>query len=141
MALMARNLIRRGEDMHLIEVRAGAVRLAPCGSWDVRGDDDPDTWLVRGDLFGPSGNRTVFMPHRAFVHCRYAVDPVRPWYGIGPLGWARHTGTLAANLENKLGQEAGGPVGHVIPVPTDGGDGGADDPLAMLKRDIAAARG
>ena len=141
MSLVARNLFRRGEDMHLIEVRRGAVRLAPCGSWDVRGDDSPDTWLVRGDLFGPSGNRTVFMPHQAFIHCRYAVDPARPWYGIGPLGWARHTGTLAANLENKLRQEAGGPVGHVIPVPTDGGDGGENDPLAMLKRDVAAARG
>ena len=141
MSLVARNLIRRGEDMHLIEVRNGAVRLAPCGSWDVRGDDDPETWLVRGDLFGPSGNRTVFRPHAAFIHARYAVDPARPWYGIGPLGWARHTGTLAANLENKLGQEAGGPVGHVIPVPTDGGDGGEDDALAMLKRDVAAARG
>lgn len=32
-------------------------------------------------------------------------------------------------------------MGHVIPVPTDGGDGGEDDPLAMLKRDVEAAKG
>ena len=111
LALVARDLIRRGESMHLIEVQDGAVRLCPVGSWDVRGDDDPGTWFVRADLFGPSGNRTVFRPHAAFIHARYAVDPARPWYGIGPLGWARHTGTLAANLENKLGQGSGRPGG------------------------------
>ena len=46
---------------------------------------------------------------------------------ISPLGWARSTGTLAANLETRLGEEAEGPVGHMIPVPHDGGDGADDD--------------
>ena len=74
--------------------------------------------------------------------CRYSGRLVRgPWYGISPLGWARSTGTLAANLETRLGEEAGGPVGHVIPVPQDGGDGTDDDPLAQFKIDLAAARG
>ena len=140
-ALIARNLIRRGEDMHLIEVRGGAIRLLPVGSWDVRGGDDPDLWFVRADLFGPSGNRTVFRPHSAFVHCRYAVDPARSWYGIPPLGWARSTGTLAGNLETRLAQEAGGPSGYVLPVPQDGGDGGDEDPLADFKSDMARAAG
>ena len=57
------------------------------------------------------------------------------------MGWARATGTLAANLESRLGEEAGGPVGHVIPVPQDGGDGEDDDPLKMLKADLAGAKG
>ena len=61
--------------------------------------------------------------------------------GIGPLGWARATGTLAANLETRLGEEAGGPVGHLLPVPADGGDGSEADPLASLKADLAAGRG
>ena len=61
--------------------------------------------------------------------------------GIGPLGWARATGALAANLEARLGEEAGGPVGHLLPIPSDGGDGGDDDPLKMLKADIAAGKG
>ena len=141
MALVARNLIRRGESLHLIEVRRRGLYLAPVGSWDVRGDDDPDTWVVRGDVFGPSGNRTVFRPWAAFVHCMYSVDPSRPWYGIGPLGWARDTGTLAAALESRLGQEAGGPVGHLLPIPADGGDGGDDDPLMSLKADLRSAKG
>ena len=40
-----------------------------------------------------------------------------------------------------MGEETGGPVGHVIPVPSDGGDGTDEDPLASLKADLANARG
>ena len=141
MALLARNLIRRGEDVHQIMIERGAVRLQPIGSWDVRGGPVESSWWYRCDRFGPSGNLTELVPAAAVLHCRYAVDSARPWYGISPLGWARSTGTLAANLETRLGEEAGGPVGHVIPVPSDGGDGSDDDPLAMLKADIAAAKG
>ena len=141
MALIARNLIRRGEDVHQIQVDRGEVRLQPIGSWDVRGGPREREWWYRVDEFGPSGNLTHFVPAAAVLHCRYAVDSARPWYGISPLGWARSTGTLAANLETRLGEEAGGPVGHVLPVPADGGDGEDDDPLAMLKADLAAAKG
>ena len=141
MAFLARNLIRRGEDVHQIMVEGGMVRLQPIGSWDVRGGPREREWWYRCDRFGPSGNLTELAPAAAVLHCRYAIDSARPWYGISPLGWARSTGTLAANLETQLGEEAGGPVGHVIPVPQDGGDGGDDDPLAELKADLAAAKG
>ena len=141
MALIARNLIRRGEDVHQLMVERGELRLQPIGSWDVRGGPREADWWYRVDEFGPSGNLTHFVPSAAVLHCRYAVDSARPWYGIGPLGWARSTGTLAANLETRLGEEAGGPVGHVLPVPSDGGAGGDDDPLAALKGDLAKARG
>ena len=140
-ALIARDLIRRGESVHLIDVRRGNVELLPCGSWDVRGGWREDEWLYRVDTFGPSGNDTHFVPATRVVHVRYAVDPSRPWLGISPLGWARSTGTLAANLERRLGQEAGAPVGSILPIPQDGGDGGEKDPLAQLKLDLAAAAG
>ena len=77
-------------------------------------------WWYRLDLFGPSGNVTRFVAGRAVVHARYAVDPARPWLGISPLQWARATGTLAANLKTRLGEETGGAVAHVLPVPQDG---------------------
>ena len=141
LALIARDLIRRGESVHAIEVERGAIRLAPVGSWDVRGGPDERAWWYRCDVFGPSGNLTRFVPSGAVVHARYAVDASRPWYGISPLGWARATGALAANLETRLGEEAGGPVGHLLPVPQDGGDGEAADPLAGLKVDLAKGRG
>ena len=140
-ALMFRDLIRRGESVHAIEVRDGGLMLRPVGSWDVRGGPDESAWWYRCDVFGPSGNETRFVPGGSVLHARYAVDAARPWYGIGPLGWARATGVLAANLETRLGEEAGGPVGHLLPVPQDGGDGSDDDPLASLKADLAAGKG
>ena len=140
-ALIARDLIRRGESVHLLDVDRGRVRLLPAGSWDVRGTWREDQWWYRLDLFGPSGNVTRFVPGQSVVHARYAVDPARPWLGISPLMWARATGTLAANLEQRLGEETGGRVAHLLPVPQDGGDGTDDDPLKGLKADIAAASG
>ena len=100
------------------------------------------SWWYRCDRFGPSGNLTELVPGAAVVHCRYAVDSARPWYGIGPLGWARSTGTLAANLETRLGEEAGSPVGSVIPYPVGPVDpDDEDDPTSALRRDIASAKG
>ncbi len=141
LGLIGRDLIRRGESLHLIRVRAGQVKLLPAGSWDVRGPWDEEDWFYRLDLFGPSGNSTRFVSGHQVVHARYAVDPARPWLGVSPLQWARATGTLAANLEQRLGEEAGGRVAHLLPIPQDGGDGSDDDPLKMLKKDIALAKG
>ena len=141
LALIGRDLIRRGESVFAIEVERGELALRPAGSWDVRGTWRESDWRYRLDLFGPSGNVTRFVPAAAVVHCRYAVDPARPWHGLSPLAWARATGTLAANLEQRLGEEASGSVARLIPVPQDGGDGGEDDPLAKLKADIARGKG
>ena len=58
-----------------------------------------------------------------------------------PLGWSRSTGRLAANLEARLAGEARMPTGVLMPIPTDGGDGGEDNPLASLKTDIAGLKG
>lgn len=140
-ALIARQLIRRGESVHLIDVTGGQMRLIPAGSWDIRGPWAESDWWYRADTFGPSGNATHFTPGSGVVHCRYAVDPARPWFGVAPLDWARSTGTLAAYLETRLGQEAGGTVAHVLPIPQDGGDGTDTDPLADLKADIRNAKG
>ena len=145
-ALMARNLIRRGESVHLIDLEAGRPVLRPVGSWDVRGGHMPSDWFIRCDLFGPSGNVTRFVPHAAVIHARYSVDPARPWLGLGPLSWARHTAALAAGLELRLSEEAGGPSGYVMPVPepeTPEGDGDDPntDPLTLIARGIAGLKG
>ena len=140
-ALIVRDLIRRGESLHEILVDRGELRLQPVGSWDVRGGWDERTWFYRVDEFGPSGNITRFRPAAAIVHCRYAVDPARPWLGIGPLGWARLAGTMLANSEARLGEEASGGVSRVVPLPSSMTGAGNQDKLAALKADFAKGRG
>ena len=93
------------------------LALIPGGTWDVRGPYNENEWLYRVDLFGASEHTTELIPSTGIVHARYAVDPTRPWIGIAPLQWARLTGTLAANVETRLGEEAGAPVGSFIPIP------------------------
>ena len=140
LALIARDLIRRGESIHLIETEGG-LHLRPVGSWDVRGGIMPANWYVRCDLYGPTANVTRIVPHAAVVHCRYSIDAARPWLGVGPMQWATATATLAGRLESGLAKEAGAKPAQLVPVPADGGDGSTSDPLAKLKTDIAAADG
>ena len=145
LALIGRELVRRGECVFAIKMIDGELRLIPAGSWDIRGGWDESGWLYRVDLFGASEHETELIPSTGVVHLRYAVDPGNPWIGLAPLQWARLTGQLTANLETRLSEEAGAPVGSFMPVP-DGQDGGdaedADaDSLAMLKGDVRAAKG
>ena len=111
--------------------------------WDVRGGWEKESWAYRLDLFGPSGNITRLVPEAAVVHCMYSYDAARPWLGLSPLEWAKATGTLAANLEARLGQEAGGPVGYLLPVPLDSSPGTDDapGPLDLLRKDVENLRG
>ena len=144
---LGRSLIRRGEAVYLIEVRRGALRLTPAGSWDIRGGPDPESWMYRADIFGPSGNLTRFVPGAAVLHPMFSYDPARPWLGLSPLQWASLTGALAGNLEKRLGEETGGPVGHVVPVPQDPDAGDDEDdnaeekPLDQLRKDLAGLAG
>ena len=142
LALIARNLIRRGEDHHRIYVRGGRVVLEPCGFAYAHGHGpDPAGWTYNVTLYGPTDSRHEWVPAASMLHTRYSVDSSRPWLGQGPLHWAHRTGTLAGALESRLGEEAGGPTGYFLPVPADGGDGGDGDSLAEWKRDLGAARG
>ena len=141
LSLIARDLIRRGASLHLLDVEDGMLKIRPAGSWDIRGTDDPMTWRVRLDLFGPSTSTSRYVGYDGVLHFRYAIDAARPWLGVGPLQWAGSTAALAGRLEAGLADEAGAPAAQIVPIPSDGGSGGDDDPLKQLKADIAAAKG
>ena len=141
LGLVGRDLIRRGESLHEIRVSDGRVRLIPVGSWSVHGSEDPESWIYQSTTYGASTSRTRWLPASAVIHIRFGYEPERPEIGIGPMEFAKLTGDLAANLELRLGEEAGGPVGHILPIPSDGGDGQDSDPLADLKRDLGSAKG
>ena len=77
------------------------------------------------------------------IHLQFGCDSgIAPWRGVSPLGFARATGRLAAALEERLGQEADTAVGFLLAVPAgDPSAEGDDDPLAALKKDLAALKG
>ena len=144
LATVARALIRRGEYLAAIEATpARGLELLTAGSWDIRGGPAEDGWFYRCDLFGPSGTVSRTVPSAQVLHMRYAVDPARAWRGLSPLEWANSTGALAGNLEHRLGEEAGAPVGAYLALPrADGVDpDDPDDPLADIRADIRGASG
>ena len=142
LALIGRDLIRRGECLFQIEIQDEALKLFPVGSWDVAGPWDEAEWVYRCDLFGPSGNVSRFVPSAGVVHCRYSVDPSRPWHGIGPLGWAALSGRLHAGSVSALSADMNAISSTVIPMPPGENAAAAeDDPLADLKSAITSARG
>ena len=146
LATIGRSLVRRGEAMHLIDVGPAGVELLDVGHWDVRGGVSRASWFVHADLSGPDTTETRTVPYAGAVHCMYAYDPARPWRGVAPLSWALQTGRLAAALERALADEAGSPVGSVVPIPegqreTENDDDDGDDPMAKLRADIAKLRG
>ena len=139
---IGRDLIRVGESLHVIRVdHMGAVHLVPASTWYWEGGANPDDWLVTATAYGPSGSETWRLPAASTVFASWGTATARPYHGIAPTGWASVSGRLAAEAERSLADEAGGPLAQLVAIPSDGGDDGADDPLAGLKTDITGARG
>ena len=143
LADISRRLIRYGESLHLIGVEHGNVLLHPVGSWDITGGVDETEWIYHVHLYGPSGSVSSYEPSNAVIHSRYSFEASRPWNGISPLGWCNTSGKLASSLETRLGEEASGPVGYLLPVPHDKSPGTEESPGAhdQLRKDINALRG
>ena len=146
-ASVASSLIRTGQALFIIGADpVDGLHLAPVSHWDVHGGPRPSTWYYRVELSGPSG--TAWETHSAaeVLHMRWATDPSRPWSGISPLQHAADTGSLAGWLERRLAEESSGPVGSFLPVAKYDADpdldaDDANDPLALLRRDIGGAKG
>ncbi|MYE88215.1 hypothetical protein F4X33_04385 [Candidatus Poribacteria bacterium] len=134
LAQIGRNLFDCGESVFEIEIRQGAVVLTPADSWDVEGTStDPLSWTYRLVLSAPSAQITRRRGADAVVHLRYGVS-TKPWQSEGPLQKSKTTRQLNANVEKRLADETGGPVGNLISVPDVSGTQG-------LQADISALRG
>ena len=141
-ALIARNLIRLGQDFHQIELRDGRPVLVPVGyAYPYSQSPDPMAWLYQSSVYTPSGSRHEWILGGAMLHCRYAVDPERPWIGLPPWRWAASAGSLAAYTEKRLSEEAAGAVGRVIPLPAAMTGPGSADKLEAFKADFSALKG
>ena len=142
LAQVGRDLIRSGDSMHVVRVDPmGAVKLIPASSWHWEGNHDPASWTVRVTAYGPSTSTTWNLSAASVVFVRWGSTPGQPYVGTGPLSWAHTTARLQSETERSLADEAGGPLAQLLAIPQEGGGDSEDDPLKLLKADIASARG
>ena len=144
LALIARNLIRRGEDHHRIYVRGGRLVLEPIGfSYPHGNGPDPMSWTYNATLYGPTDSRHEWVPAASILHTRYSVDSSRPWLGVPPWSWAASTSQAIAALDRLVAREAAAPHGSLLGVPqslqTD--EAGEVTPLDAFRGDLAKAKG
>ena len=137
--LIGRSLIRQGELVVLVRVDDnGRIVLLPADSHDITGDPDPDSWLYRVNVGGPSRTRThVAVRASSVLHFTYATDAGRPWKGLGPITIASLAGRLSSETVGMLADEASGIRGNLITTPVDG----EDPTVAQLKGDLPKLKG
>ena len=143
LAQVGRDLIRRGDSLHVIRLDGGGVKLIPASSWHWEGTHDPATWTVRATAYGPSTSTTWNLPAAGVVFMTWGSTPGQPYIGVAPVDWAHTTARLNAAAERTLADEAGGPVASLLTVPEGqaGDDDDDGDPLATLRAAIAGAKG
>lgn len=132
LADIGRDLITRGEAVYMLY--QGRMRRA--SSWEISGSNVGE-WTYSVQLPVPDGSRSEVRTMTGIAHPRYSSDRSRPWIGVGPLERAKLVGSLVGNMETRMGEEAGGSVGHVLPLPVDG----QDPTIAQLKADLANLQG
>ena len=132
LSMIGRALIERGEVVLALDYDGG-LRITPATFVQTYGDYR--SWQYDVSLSGPSLYSTRrHVASSRVLHFRYDERPEQPWRGVSPFSGAASTATLLANLEQKLAQEASGPVGQVIAVPT-----GID--TGKLRADLSALMG
>ena len=140
-ALVGRDLVRRGESLHVIRMSGGRLRLHPASTWYFEGNSDPETWMVTATTYGPSGSSTWRVPWSSTIFVQWGAPSARPYHGISPTGWASETARLNANAERSLANESSGPVAQLLPVASNPKPGEGTDPVARMLSDISAAKG
>ena len=126
---VGRSLCRQGESLHVIDVVGGRVRLIACGSWDVSGNDDPESWTYRCQMSGPSSTRTLTLDADSVLHVRYAASPAAPWRGRSPIRLAIDTARVAGLLEKATAGELGFTQTQMLTPRRSASDFGAPDSL------------
>ena len=132
--LAGRSLVRLGEIVFLMDVRDGRMHLEPAGDFDVRGAWQPERWMYRLSIYGPTSTYTRTVRASSVVHLMWSQDERRPWRGLSPLARASASGSLAGWLERRLSEEASATVGHVLPMPEEPAKGAFDGLKASLAK-------
>ena len=102
---VGRELVRRGESCHSIDVVDGVVELHPASSWQVEGSYRRRDWIYTCNMSGPSSTVTRKLEASQVIHIRYGVSRDRPWKGNSPASMAAATLQAGSRLERSLGEE------------------------------------
>ena len=108
---VGRALLAAGESLWLIN----GTTVIPVCNWTVTGRGQ---WLYKVEVPFPSGSQTVDATETDVLHFRIGQTQQRPWAGVSPLTRAGLTCEALSRIEGSLSAEFGGPVGHVLPVPS-----------------------
>ena len=131
---IGRDLTLHGE---AVLTRAGG-EVVRAAQWEISGRSPvQDGWTYRLQLPAPDGLQKTVTPGIGVAHPRFATDGNRPWVGIGPLDRQIESARLLARLESVLSNECSGPVGYLLPLPTDG----QDDSIDSLREDLKGMAG
>ena len=138
MGMVGRSLIRRGELVLYIDITADGLALLPVDTYEVADGTSVSSWVYLCHIATPSGrDEQRVATQDGVIHLRYAIDPARPWRGIGPLEAASLAGQLSAETSAALADESSGPMHNFLPMPVDG----EDATVTQLKVDISTNRG
>ena len=135
---VGRELIRNGEAVYNVDVPRDSLELTPAADWDIQGGFNPEEWIYRLSLAGPSATTTIGQrPAAGVLHFQWACEPSRPWRGVSPIAAAALAGRLSAETAKALADESSGPRGTLLAVPVDGSDPTVD----ALRADLRALNG
>ena len=139
MARIVRSLLLTGNFIGTIYVSpVGGLRISPVVTWDITGGVSPSTWRYRVDMPSPGGRTlTRVVPAAGVIHVRLNTSLVQPWRGVSPLTEAGLSSTLLGNIEKRMGEEAGGRGGYLLPIP----EGIAPEAMERLRTDLATLDG
>ena len=108
--------------------------LVPSTNPTIYGGHYRPDWSYLLTLGSPTDTTSRTYPADRVLHLFYATSPATPWLGISPIEASGTTKTMLANMEKRLAEEVGGPVGHLLPVPN-------VDSTSQLQTDINNMKG
>jgi len=144
LATTARSMLRAGESFWRIDLTQGRLRLSPAGfAYPYGKTADPFSWTYQFTEYGPSGSVTGWYPSEQVIHCRYAIDPIRPWAGVPPWQWSGVSASAQGAIEAVMRDQARAPHGQLLGLPESPeiDEGGDIRPMDAFRSDMADARG
>ena len=141
LGMVGRELVRNGEHLALVDMDGdGRVTLTPSGHWYWTGPARPESaWTATVSLYGPSDTHQREAARDELVFVQWSRLATTPHLGRSAHRLAHLAAKAAAEVERSLGDEAGGPITQIIPVPDN--VGGEDKALTGIRTNIANARG